>query len=194
MGAGLGNTELAVQRKDLLGIFSPGGVEHAEHFVNPVGKVGGHVLGNPFAIDFFQDSKYNMKRVYQDLEMVIRRGGSFGFQRNCPFAGGGFPTDGGAVAVGRTAQQVVAGNLIVVGGPHQKVQAAFSNAFFIVGEQRLGNAQIGRRLLLTKASFFSQEGQDPWEIAVRHKEHLDCRRGPCETSPGKDGLWEVQSA
>lgn len=191
VSACLGHTELTVQGEHLLGVFRPGGVEHAEHLVDPVGKVGGHMAGDPFAIDFFQDSKYNMKGMDQNSKLIFRGRIVFGFLGCLRPNKGLARRRGGTVSMGRAAQQVVAGDLVVVGSPHKEVQTALSNAFFIVREQRLGNTQIRSRFLLTKSTLFPQKRQDPWKIGIRHKKHLDCRRGRWN-SLGKDVLWGEQ--
>ena len=69
-----------------------------------------------------------------------------------------------AVALCRTAQQIVAGNIIIVGHAHHKVQPALADAFFVVGKQGLRNAQILCRLFLGDAALLAQQFDDTIEF------------------------------
>ena len=69
-----------------------------------------------------------------------------------------------AVALGTAAQQVIAGNIIIIGHPHHEVQAALADAFFIVGQQRLRDAQVFGGLLLGDAALFAQQLDDTVEF------------------------------
>ena len=69
-----------------------------------------------------------------------------------------------AVALGAAAQQVVAGNIIIICHPHHKVQAALADAFFVVGQQRLRDPQILCRLLLGNAALLAQQLDDTIEL------------------------------
>ena len=60
-----------------------------------------------------------------------------------------------AVALCTAAQKIIAGNIIIVCHAHHKVQAAFADAFFVVGQQRLRDAKILGGLLLGDAAFLA---------------------------------------
>ena len=62
-----------------------------------------------------------------------------------------------AVALCRTAQQIVAGDIVIVCHPYHKIQAALPDAFFVVGKQGLRNAQILCRLFLGDAALLAQQ-------------------------------------
>ena len=61
----------------------------------------------------------------------------------------------GAVAVVGNAQKIVGGNAVVLAALDNKIQTALSDAFFVMGQQCLGYAQVGRRLFLADAPLFS---------------------------------------
>ena len=65
-----------------------------------------------------------------------------------------------AVALGRTAQQIITGNIIIIGHFDHKVQAAFADAFLVVGEQGLRDTQILRSLFLGDAALLAQQLDD----------------------------------
>ena len=66
----------------------------------------------------------------------------------------------GAGPVGAAAQQVVAGDAVIVGHPDDKVQAALPDALFVVGQQCLGDVQVLGGLLLGDAALGAQELDD----------------------------------
>ena len=80
-----------------------------------------------------------------------------------------------AVALCTAAQKIIAGNIIIVCHAHHKVQAAFADAFFVVGQQRLRDAKILGGLLLGDAAFLAQqlddtvEFHDFWLLKVRYR-------------------------
>lgn len=58
----------------------------------------------------------------------------------------------------RASQQVITGYAIEIGAFYQEAQAAFPDAVFIMGEQRLGDPQFSRSLFLADIFFFAQQG------------------------------------
>ena len=69
-----------------------------------------------------------------------------------------------AVALCRTAQQIVAGNIIIVGHAYHKVQPALADAFFVMGKLSLADAKVLRRLLLGDAALLAQQFDDTIEL------------------------------
>ena len=69
-----------------------------------------------------------------------------------------------AIELCRAAQQLLAGDIIIIGDPYHKVQAALPDAFFIVGTQGLRNAQILCRLFLGDAALLAQQLDDTIEL------------------------------
>ena len=69
-----------------------------------------------------------------------------------------------AVALSRAAQQVIAGHIIVIRYPDNKVQTALADALFVVGEQCLGHPKILRGLLLGDAALLAQQLDDTVEF------------------------------
>jgi hypothetical protein len=63
--------------------------------------------------------------------------------------------NGAAAAFGADAQQIVGGNTVEGGAAHQKIKAAFANAFFVVGQKGLADTQFGGYFFLADAFFFS---------------------------------------
>ena len=66
---------------------------------------------------------------------------------------------GEAVAVRGTAQDVIAGDPVEIGGAHQKIKAAFTNPVFVVGKKGLRDPQLLGSIFLADAFFFSQESK-----------------------------------
>ena len=75
---------------------------------------------------------------------------------------------GGPGAVRAAAQHIVAGDAVVVGGPDQKIQPAFPDALFVVGEEGLGHPQAGGCGLLAHPLFLSEKGQYPGKLRIDH--------------------------
>ena len=69
-----------------------------------------------------------------------------------------------AVALCTAAQKIIAGNIIIVCHAHHKVQAAFADAFLVVGEQGLRDTQILRSLFLGDAALLAQKFDDTIEL------------------------------
>ena len=51
--------------------FAMGGIERSKRFINGVGKIGENMVGYTFAIDFFQETKYNMKGIYKGSALIL---------------------------------------------------------------------------------------------------------------------------
>ena len=83
-----------------------------------------------------------------------------------------------AGAVGAAAQQIVAGDAVVIGDPDDEVQAALPDALFVVGQQRLGDVQVLGGLLLGDAALGAQELDDTVEFH-------ECPPGPPAAPPGR---------
>ena len=69
-----------------------------------------------------------------------------------------------AVALCTAAQKIIAGDIIIIGHTHHKIQTAFADAFFVVGKQSLRNAQILGGLLLGDAALLAQQLDDTVEF------------------------------
>jgi len=69
-----------------------------------------------------------------------------------------------AVALSRAAQQVIAGHIIVIRYPDNKVQTALADALFVVGEQCLGHPKVFGGLLLGDAALLAQQLDDTVEF------------------------------
>src|SRR5699024_2343886 len=85
--------------------------------------------------------------------------------------------DGLAAAFRAAAEQIIAGNAVIIRNLYDKFQPAFTDAFFIMGKLRLADPQVSRRLLLGNAPLLAQQGDD----AVEFHRHLFVR--PSHQSP-----------
>lgn len=79
-------------------------------------------------------------------------------------AGAGFRqvghADGLAAAVGTAAQQVIAADAVIISYLYHKCQAALPDAFLVMGQLRLADAQVRRRLLLGDAGVLCAAAQE----------------------------------
>ena len=73
--------------------------------------------------------------------------------------------DDGAVPTQGAPQQIVRRNMIIVARLHHKRKPRLADAVFIVAQQRLGNAQLRRRLALGDAPLLPQQAQRAGKIS-----------------------------
>ena len=69
-----------------------------------------------------------------------------------------------AVALGRAAQQIIAGHIIVICNTDHEIQTALADTLFVVGEQRLRDAEVFRCLFLGDAALLAQQLDDTIEF------------------------------
>ena len=72
--------------------------------------------------------------------------------------------EGLAAALGTAAQQIVAGDAVVIGHLHHKLQPALADALFIMGQKGLGDPQILGGLFLGDAPLLAKQSDDPIEF------------------------------
>ena len=142
-----------------------GGVEQAEHLGHGGHQVGADLGGQRFAVALADLGVEHVQAVGDEL---LVHGGKDAAMVDVVLhlvgVGDVLCREHHAVALCRAAQQVVAGDIIIIGDPYHKVQAALPDAFFIVGKQGLRNAQILCRLFLGDAALLAQQFDDTIEL------------------------------
>ena len=142
-----------------------GRVQQAEHFGYGHHQVGAHLGGKGLAVAL---ADLGVQHVQAVGDQLFVHGGQHAAVVDVVLhlvgVGQVLGREHHTVALGAAAQQIVAGNIIIVGHAHHKVQPALADAFFVVGQQGLRNTQIFRRLLLGDAALLAQQFDDTIEF------------------------------
>jgi len=148
-----------------LGVVGFGGIEQAEHLGHGHHQIGADLGGQGLAVALGDLGVQHIQAVGDQLFVhggqnaamvdvvlhLIGVGQVIGVQHH-------------AVALSRAAQQVIAGHIIVIRYPDNKVQTALADALFVVGEQCLGHPKVLRGLLLGDAALLAQQLDDTVEF------------------------------
>ena len=142
-----------------------GGIEQTEHLGHGGHQVGAHLGGQGLAVALAYLGVEHVQAVGDEL--FVHRGQDAAVVDvvlHLVGVGDVLCREHHAVALCRTAQQIVAGDVVIVCHPYHKIQAALPDAFFVVRKQGLRNAQILCRLFLGDAALLAQQFDDTIEL------------------------------
>ena len=151
------------------GILGVGAVNMAEHHIGDLNQSVGHLGGELLIVALLQHIEQNVQGVDDQLLVQHRQ-----------YTGGGHPIipyvgivvgdllygDHSAGFIRGTAQQIIAGNAVIIGGSHHEIQSALTDALFVVGQERLGNMQVRSGLFLADAALFTQQNHHTGECGI----------------------------
>ena len=155
-----------------MGIFPIRIVESAEHFIHRDLQIHRNILDQLLIARFPQQIFHHGNRIAD--EFFIQNG------QQAPLApitlpcgiliGHFFQQNGGDVPLQRAAQQIIQRYLIKIRHLHQKGKPTFADALFIMGKQRLRDAQRVGDLLLRKPRFLAQMHQKAGKFRNCHRD------------------------
>ena len=169
-GVGIAAVQIFLHAEHAAGVFRSRAIYQTEHFIHGQHQITGDLAHKALV-------RAGVQLVVQDIqavgdELFVESGQHAAAEHAvlCAFGAGDIlHRKGETASVRAAAQQVIAGNAVIISHAHHKFKPAFADAFFVVRQQRLGNAQIFGGLLLRHALFFAQKRDDPAEIRYHYR-------------------------
>ena len=149
------------------GVFGRSIVQTPEHLVHRQHQILADLDDQLLVLAFLQLIVQNIQRIFDEL--FVHRGQHTAAVHAAAGGRAGVRqvghADGLPAAVCAAAQQVIAADAVIISHLHHKRETALADAFLVMGELRLADAQVRRSLLLGDTAFFAQQRQNTVELA-----------------------------
>ena len=150
VGDDFGDTE------EFLVVMGVSVIDDPEELIDREHEVGRHLFDEGDAVCFLSKAEQETDRVidYTSVEVDdLRRGHFEGIVS--VIVGDILDSDSFSLRFGRSAEEVIAGDVVVISDLNEEVKSAFSDAFFVMGEKSLRDTEVSCSLFLADMSFFA---------------------------------------